>query len=142
MHDAVVVSLDRALAFAVLASVVAAAVMALFVADRILYPIGRVRAATHRLAAGHHDQRVEPPAEARALYDTEHRRARLVNDVSRELRTPLTTIRGYAEGMLDGIIPPDREVLTTTVLDHVERLERLATDLGTLSRADEGRLEL
>jgi histidine kinase len=107
MHDAVVVSLDRALAFAVLASVVAAAVMALFVADRILRPIGRVRAATRRLAAGRYDQRVEPPAEAelaglaglagladdvnalaRALDDTEHRRARLVNDVAHELRTP------------------------------------------------------
>jgi signal transduction histidine kinase len=154
MHDAVVGSLDRALALALLAGVVAAAGMAVFVARRILRPIGRVRAATRRLAAGRYDQRVDPPVEAelaglaadvnalaRALDDTERRRVRLVSDVAHELRTPLTTIRGYAEGMLDGVIPPDAEVLTA-VLDHVERLERLAADLGTLSRADEGRLEL
>jgi signal transduction histidine kinase len=154
MHDAVVGSVDRALAFALLAGVAAAAGMAVFVARRILRPIARVRAATRRLAAGHYDQRIDPPAEAelaglaadvnalaRALDDTERRRARLVSDVAHELRTPLTTIRGYAEGILDGVIPPDDEVLTA-VLDHVERLERLATDLSTLSRADEGRLEL
>jgi histidine kinase len=154
LHDAVVVSVDRALAIALLASVVAAAVMAAFTAGRILGPIRRVQAATRRLAAGHYDQRVDLPAEAelaglagdvnslaRTLDDTERRRARLVSDVAHELRTPLTTIRGYTEGMLDGVIPPDREVLRA-VLDHVERLERLATDLGTLSQADEGRLEL
>jgi signal transduction histidine kinase len=154
LHDAVVVSVDRALAIALLAGLLAAAVMAAFAAGRILGPIGRVRAATRRLAAGQYGQRVDLPAEAelagladdvnalaRALDDTERRRARLVSDVAHELRTPLTTIRGYTEGMLDGVIPPDREVLTA-VLDHVERLERLATDLGTLSRADEGRLDL
>jgi histidine kinase len=154
MHDAVVGSLDRALAVAVLASAAAAAAMAVFVAGRLLRPIARVRAATRQLAAGHYDQRVEPPAEAElaglaadlnalagALDDTERRRGRLVGDVAHELRTPLTAIRGYAEGILDGVVPPDGEVLTA-VLDHVERLERLAGDLGTLSRADEGRLEL
>ena len=154
MHDAVVISVDRALGFALLASVVAAAAMAAFAAGRILGPIGRVRAATRRLAAGQYDQRVDPPAEAelaglandvnalaRALDDTERRRARLVSDVAHELRTPLTTIRGYTEGILDGVVPPDAEVLRS-VLANVERLERLATDLGTLSRADEGRLEL
>lgn len=154
MHDAVVVSLDRALVVAALAGVLAAAAITVVVARRILEPIGRVRAATRRLAAGHFDERITPPAEvelaglaadvnalARALDDTERRRARLVGDVAHELRTPLTTIRGYTEGMLDGVIPPDGEVLTA-VLDHVERLQRLAGDLGTLSRADEGRLEL
>lgn len=119
MHDAVVGSLDRALAFALLAGVAAAAGMAVFVARRILRPIGRVRSATRRLAAGHYDQRIGPPAEAelaglaadvnalaRALEDTERRRARLISDVAHELRTPLTAIRGYAEGMVDGVIRP------------------------------------
>lgn len=154
MHDAVVGSLDRALAIALLASFVAAAAIAIFVARRILRPIGQVRGATRRLATGHYDQRIEPPAEselaalaadvnalARALDDSERRRARLVSDVAHELRTPLTTIRGYAEGILDGVIPADEDVLTA-VLDHIDRLERLAADLGTLSRADEGALDL
>jgi signal transduction histidine kinase len=153
-HDAVVVSLDRALVVAALAGVLAAATITALVARRILGPIARVRAATRRLAAGHFDERIPVPAEAElaglaadvnalagALDDTERRRARLVGDVAHELRTPLTTIRGYTEGMLDGVIQPDGEVLAA-VLDHVERLQRLAGDLGTLSQADEGRLEL
>ena len=154
MHDALVGALDRSLVVALLASLVAAAMIAALVARRILRPISEVRAATRRLAAGRYDQHVAPPVElelaalaadvnslARSLDDTERRRAELVSDVAHELRTPLTTIRGYAEGMLDGIVAPDDEVLTT-VLGEVDRLQRLAADLGTLSRADEGALDL
>jgi histidine kinase len=154
IRDALVASLDRALIVALIASLAAAAVIAAVVAQRILRPIERVRAATRRLAAGHFDEQIAPPAEAElaalvddvnalasALADTEQRRAELVSDVAHELRNPLTTIRGYAEGMLDGVIAPDREVLTA-VLAEVGHLQRLAGDLSTLSHADEGRLTL
>lgn len=150
MHDALGRALDDALAVALLASLVAAAVVAGLVARRILGPIGEVRRATRRLAAGHYDERVDLPAEpelaglaadvnalGRTLDDSERRRAQLVGDVAHELRTPLTTIRGYAEGMVDGVIAPDEGVLRT-ILAEVERLQRLAADLATLSRADEG----
>lgn len=154
MHDALVASLDRALIIALVASLAAAAVIAAVVAQQILRPIERVRAATRRLAAGHYDERIDAPAEAElaalvddvnglasALGATEQRRAELVSDVAHELRNPLTTIRGYAEGMLDGVIAPDRDVLTA-VLTEVGHLQRLAGDLSTLSNADEGRLTL
>lgn len=154
MHDALVASLDRALVIALLASLAAAAVIAAVVAQRLLRPIERVRAATRRLAAGHYDEEIDRPAEAElaaladdvnalahALAETEQRRAELVSDVAHELRTPLTTIRGYAEGMLDGVVPPDTDVLTS-VLTEVDRLQRLAGDLSTLSHAGEGRLVL
>jgi histidine kinase len=152
MHDALVGSLDRALLIALVASLATAAVIAAVVARQILRPIERVRVATRRLAAGHYDGRIDPPAEAelaalvedlnalaRALADTEQRRAELVGDVAHELRSPLTTIRGYTEGMLDGVIAPDRDVLAA-VLFEVDRLQRLAGDLSTLSHADEGHL--
>ena len=80
---------------------------------------------TRRLASGHYDERVSPPAElelaalatdvnqlADALETTEHRRAELIAEVAHEMRTPLTTIRGYVEGMLDGVFAPDDELLT------------------------------
>jgi signal transduction histidine kinase len=154
MRDALVASLDRALIIALVVSLAAAAVIAAAVAQQILRPIERVRTATRQLAAGHYDAQIDPPAEAElaalvddvnalasALADTEQRRAELVSDVAHELRNPLTTIRGYAEGMLDGVITPDRDVLTA-VLTEVGHLQRLAGDLSTLSNADEGRLTL
>ena len=53
------------------------------------------------------------------------------------MRTPLTTIDGYPEGLLDGVFSPTPEVLNA-VSDEVARLRRLATDLTALSRAEEG----
>ena len=57
------------------------------------------------------------------------------------MRTPLTTIDGYVEGMLDGVFEPTEEVLSA-IGEESARLGRLAADLGALSRADEGALEL
>lgn len=150
VHDALTAALDRALVVALVSSLAAAVVVAVLVARAILGPIGRVRAAARRLAAGHYGERVPEPAEpelaalaadvnalARSLDDTERQRTQLVSDVAHELRTPLTTIRGYAEGMADGVVAPEPDVLAA-VLGEVDRLERLAGDLSSLSRADEG----
>jgi histidine kinase len=57
------------------------------------------------------------------------------------MRTPLTAINGYVEGILDGVFEPTEEILTN-VGAETARLQRLATDLATLSRAEEGALEL
>ena len=150
VHDALTAALDRALVVALVSSLAAAVVVAVLVARAILGPIGRVRAAARRLAAGHYGERVPEPAEpelaalaadvnalARSLDDTERQRTQLVSDVAHELRTPLATIRGYAEGMADGVVAPEPDVLAA-VLGEVDRLERLAGDLSSLSRADEG----
>jgi histidine kinase len=148
MHDALVAALDRALLIALLTSLAIAGFLAVVIARRIVRPINRVRTAARRLAAGHYDERIEPPTEpelaalaadvnalARSLADTEQRRADLVSDVAHELRTPLTTIRGYAEGIVDGVIAPDHDILAA-VLAEVDRLQHLADDLSTLSHAD------
>ena len=78
---------------------------------------------------------------ADALQHTEARRARLIGEVAHEMRTPLTAINGYVEGILDGVFEPSEEILTN-VGEETARLQRLATDLATLSRAEEGALEL
>lgn len=150
MHDALTAALNRSLLLALVVSLAVAAIIAAVVARRILRPIDDVRAAARRLAAGHYDERVAAPVEpelaalaadvnelGRSLADTERKRAQLVSDIAHELRTPLTTVRGYAEGMSDGVIAPAPDVLAA-VLAEVDRLEGLARDLSTLSRIDEG----
>ncbi|MEX2100059.1 MAG: HAMP domain-containing sensor histidine kinase [Acidimicrobiia bacterium] len=153
-HDAFVGALQTSLPIAVLVSVGVAALVSAFVARRFLRPIDDVRRATRRLAAGEYDQRVPEPVElelaalaadvnalAATLETTERRRAELVSEVAHEMRTPLTTIEGYVEGILDGVFEATEKTLTA-IGEETARLERLATDLGSLSRADEGHLEL
>jgi len=153
-HDAFVNALWGTLPLAIVVVGATAGVAAVLVARKILRPINEVRRATHGLAAGRYDTRVVAPTElelaalaadvnrlADALETTEHRRAQLISEVAHEMRTPLTTIRGYVEGVLDGVFAPDEELLTS-VVEETSRLERLASDLATLSRAEERALDL
>ena len=147
-------SLDAALWVALAASLGAAAIVSTLVARRIVRPVRQVRDATRRLANGHYDERVAEPGElelaelardvnrlAVELETTERRRARLVSEVAHEMRTPLTTIDGYVEGMLDGVFEPSEEVLVA-VGEETSRLQRLASDLAELSRSEEGATQL
>ncbi len=74
---------------------------------------------------------------AAELEDTEARRLQLISDVAHELRTPLQTIEGSMEGLMDGVIEPTDEVFAA-IADEAARLKRLAFDLSTLSKAQEG----
>ena len=144
-------SLDSSLLIALAVSLGAAAIVSTLVARRIVRPVHEVRDATRRLANGHYDERVAEPGErelaelardvnrlAVELETIERRRARLVSEVAHEMRTPLTTIEGYVEGMLDGIFEPTEEVLVA-IGEETSRLQRLASDL---SRAEEGAVAL
>ena len=153
-HSIFVSALDSSLLIALAVSVGAAALAAALVTPRIVRPVRRVRDATRRLAAGHYDERVSEPGElelaelaadvnrlAVELETTERRRARLISEVAHEMRTPLTTIEGYVEGMLDHVFDPDEEVLTA-LGEEAARLRRLASDLAELSRSEERAIEL
>jgi histidine kinase len=65
----------------------------------------------------------------------------LIGDVAHELRTPLATIRGTMEGLLDGVIEPDADRLGQIHQEAV-RLQRLVNDLQELSRVEAGVYEL
>ncbi len=143
-----------ALGIALVISAVTAVAASVFAARRLVVPIDQIRTATHRFARGDYHSRVPIPAErelamlaedvnslAESLEATEQRRMELINEVAHELRTPLSTIEGYMEGLLDGVFEPSDEVFGATAREAA-RLKRLASDLSMLSRAEEGALEL
>jgi signal transduction histidine kinase len=144
----------QALLVSSIAAGLVAAGVSLLVSARIVTPIQRLLAASRRIATGHYTERV--PTEGRdelgalaaqfntmatALEAAEQRRVSLIGDVAHELRTPLATIEGYVEGVIDRVVTPD-DATWALLLDEVGRLRRLVHDLQELSRAEAQQLPL
>ncbi|MBC7443765.1 MAG: HAMP domain-containing histidine kinase [Ramlibacter sp.] len=154
VRSAFLFALTTSLIVGVLASVIAAGFVAAAVTGRLLRPLNAVRAATKLIAAGKYGGRVPVPSEpelaalatdvntlAQALADTESRRTRLLGEVAHEMRTPLTVLDGYVEGLIDGVFTANPATFAS-LSDELRRLHRLSDDLSSLSRAEEQRLDL
>ncbi len=152
VHGAFISSINSALLAGIGVALGVAAVAAYAVTSRVLRPIDALRSVTRRIADGDYAAQVPlPPVPemaalaqdvntlARSLAATEERRTRLLGDVAHEMRTPLTVLDGYVEGVIDGVFAADATTLEALSLE-LRRLHRLADDLSTLSRAQEGRL--
>ena len=80
---------------------------------------------------------------ADSLSGSESMNRSFVANVSHELKTPMTTIAGFIDGILDGTIPPERQShYLHIVSDEVKRLSRLVRTMLNLSRIDNGELKL
>ena len=80
---------------------------------------------------------------AEKLEQVEEGRKEFVANVSHELRSPVTSIHGFVEGMLDGTIPPEESPrYLQIVFDETNRMKRLIADLLQLSRMDKGVVKL
>lgn len=122
--------------------------LAALLARRLGRPLRRLADAAHRLGEGERDVPVpdDGPDEVaevsralraldRALATSEGRQREFLLSVSHELRTPLTAVRGYAEALADGVVPPEETgEVARTVLSETERLERYVADLLALAR--------
>ena len=76
---------------------------------------------------------------AEKLEQVEESRREFVANVSHELRSPVTSIHGFVEGMLDGTIPQEEYPrYLQIVFDETNRMKRLIADLLQLSRMDKG----
>jgi len=134
---------------ALLASLVLAAVMASWIAA----PLQKAAAAARRVAAGDYQQRLDPtgPDEARRLADAFNQMVEQVRlsrqaqrdfvaNVSHELKTPLTSIQGFAQAIADGTAQGAGELTRAgeVIQQETGRLDRLVDDLLALARLDSG----
>lgn len=139
-------SLFVALAFASLIAIM----VSFFVTRRITTPIRRMATISQRIARGEYAVRTEVPptieigdlAEslnrmAAELETTEQRRIQLIGDVAHELRTPISTLQGYLEGLRDGVVEPSDD-LWARLSDQTSRLNRLTQDLRELFDVETG----
>lgn len=75
---------------------------------------------------------------AQSLEQSEYQRKEFVANVSHELKTPMTTIGGYVDGILDGTISPSQqEHYLTIVSDEIKRLSRLVRSMLDISQLQE-----
>lgn len=123
-----------------------------FVTERIVSPLRQMNAATKKFAAGKFDTRLperggDEIAElsrsfnkmAEALANNEYMRSSFLANVSHDLRTPMTTISGFIDGILDGAIPPEKHnYYLEIVAQEVRRLSRLVSQLLDISRMEAG----
>ena len=143
------------LGLAVAAASVTALLVGLFVTRRVLRPIQTMAAAAELVTAGNYGSRI-PTAKlgseftrlersfndmAATLAATERTRAEILRDLAHEFRTPLTTVRGYTEGIADGVIAADAET-AHTIEAELARMERLVHDIALVSSAEERHLHL
>jgi histidine kinase len=141
-------SMFESLGFAVTASVLAALLVSLFLSRRIVAPVRTLTKASQHIAEGHYAERVQVNGSdeiaqlatrfnqmATQLEQVESMRGQLIGDVTHELRTPLTSIKGYMEGLVDGVLPSTPETFNQ-IHREADRLSRLVDDLQELSRVE------
>ncbi|MFC1974793.1 sensor histidine kinase [Chloroflexota bacterium] len=147
-------AVTEALLVATVVALLSAIVVSIFVSRRVVTPIRQMMQASHHIAAGHYRERVEVTSQdelgqlahsfnqmAFTLEQTETMRRDLIANVAHELRTPLSSIKGYMEGLIDGVLPGQANTYQQ-VYHEADRLQRLVNDLQELSRVEAGAFEL
>ncbi len=147
-------AVHRYLIQATIAAMVLAIGLSYLLTRKALRPLHQMAEVTRRIAAGDYAARVNVDTSdevgrlgeafnlmSDSLERLEGLRRRMVDDIAHELRTPLTNLRGYLEGISDGVVPPSKE--TYGILqDEIMRLVRLVEDLQQLTKADAARAYL
>jgi len=147
-------ALTEALSWAIITGLAAAVAVSVFVSQRVVNPIRQMMQASRHIAAGHYRERVSVTSHdelgqlgrsfnrmAATLEQTEAMRRDLIANVAHELRTPLSSIKGYMEGLLDGVLPAEPDTYQL-VYREADRLQRLVNDLQELSRVEAGAFQL
>lgn len=136
---------------------IAAGVLSSIILRRTLIsPLRLMAEGSRRIAQGRYGERVSVPDNsgetmaqlvsnfnqmAESLEQVEQQRVTLLANISHELRTPLTGLKGYMEGLLDGLFPDTEETVGWMLLE-VDRLSRLVEDIQKLSRIEAGQIDL
>lgn len=150
----IVVSLGLNAGLPLAACAIAASALALgmvqFLARGMTSPLREMASAATAMARGDYTRQVTASSRdevgdlARAfttmaaqLAEVDRSRRELLANVSHELRTPISALQAVLENLIDGVAPPDQQVLES-MLQQVERLGRLVAQLLDLSRLESG----
>ncbi len=131
-------------------------VMVYFLAKKISKPIQKLNYVAKSISKGNFKQRVEIDEieelgelgetfneMAESIEAFEATRNSFLANISHDLRTPMTTITGFVEGILDGTIPEEKhQWYLSIVLDESKRLSRIVNDILDISKLEQGSFNL
>ena len=134
----------------------AAIIIVYFITDRITTPIKQISKAVDAYTKGKFDVRIPIKSEdeiatlanafnnmASELQKLEQTKNSFISSVSHDLKTPMTNIQGFIEGIVDGTIPPEKQdYYLGIVLSEVKRLTRLVNSLLDVTRMESGSFKL
>ena len=146
----------RLFLFSALGSLVISVGVAYYLIYRIYKPISQLKQATEKIGAGDYSFRVEIDGEdefaylgnafntmARDLAALETSRRNFIANISHELKTPMTTIGGYIDAIMDGTIDRDKQDhYLEIVSNEIKRLSRLVVAMLNLSKIEAGERKL
>jgi signal transduction histidine kinase len=156
LSSPVSIELIKALGQSGAVSLVLSLILALFISQSVAAPLRQISEAARSLADGQKIQ-VEPkgPKEVRVLgeafnemsenvHASQQSQRDFVANVSHELKTPLTSVQGFAQAILDGTAdtPEDQQQAAQVIYDEAGRMHRLVLDLLDLARLDGGTADL
>lgn len=131
-----------------------ALILGITLARTLTHPLRELTAATQAMAGGQLNQQVTVRSRdeigtlaasfnqmSADLAWASQLRKQMTADLAHDLRTPLSILRGYTEGLKDGRLQPT-PAMCNLMFDEVEHLQRLVEDLRLLSLADAGELSL
>ena len=142
----------QTLVAAILMILLATLIAVYLITQRVTVPLREISRAAKQFSTGKFDTRVEVRgkdeiaelavtfnslAESMANYDD--MRNSFMSNVSHDLRSPMTSISGFIDGILDGVIPPEKHrYYLQIVSSEIHRLSRLVASLLDLSRIQAG----
>ncbi len=123
---------------------------------RLTKPLKQMSEASHAMAKGDFSKRIPVTTDdeigelavsfnmmTNSLSQLEGMRKSFVANVSHELKTPMTTIGGFIDGILDGTVEPQKqEYYLKIVSDEVKRLSRLVQSMLSMARLESGEFSL
>ena len=123
---------------------------------RLTKPLKQMSVASRAMAKGDFSKRIPVTSDdeigelaasfnvmTNSLSQLEGMRKSFVANVSHELKTPMTTIGGFIDGILDGTIEPEKQTYYLNIVsDEVKRLSRLVQSMLSMSRLESGEFSL
>ncbi len=147
---------------AVLIFILTAMLLTIWLYNTVMKPLRNLKAATEKIAKGELDFKVvkyeddefgdltdsfevmraklKESVEANLLYDAESKE--LISNISHDLKTPITTIKGYVEGLMDGVAstPEKQAKYLKTIYNKSIDMDRLISELTLYSQIDTNKI--